>query len=79
MLECSCHRLTREKTSLSSVIGEDFHNYSLFEEKMDMESVIYDSEEDNIIQFAESNEPLTYNEMPTSVINGNPYSCYTFK
>ena len=52
-------------------MGEDFHNYSLFEEKMDMESVVYDSEEDNLIQFADSNEPLTYQEMPTSVINGS--------
>ncbi len=72
LLECSCDRLMRERTSLSSVIGEDFHNYSLFEEKMDMESVVYDSEDDNLIQYAHSNEPLNYDEMPTSVCEGSP-------
>jgi patatin-like phospholipase domain-containing protein 2 len=75
LLECSCDRLAREKTSLSSVMGEDFHNYSLFEEKMDCESVVYDSEEDNLIQFADSNEPLNYREMPISVINVLDVAC----
>ena len=65
LLECSCH-LLREKTSISSVIGEDLHAFSLFDEEMDV-ITIYDSEEDNIIQYANSNEPLKYQEMPTQV------------
>ncbi len=71
LLECSCHRLIREKTSISSVFGEDLHGYSVYEDDgMDNENdsnIIYDSDEDNIIQYAQSNEPLNFQEMPTSV------------
>jgi hypothetical protein len=67
LLECSCHRLIREKTSISSVFGEDLHTYSIYEDEIDNDSNIYESDEDNIIQYAQSNEPLNYQEMPTSV------------
>ena len=35
--------------------------------------VAYDSEEDQIIQYADSNAPINYKEMPTSVCDSNIY------
>lgn len=75
LLQCSCNRF-RLKTSISSVIGEDLNNYNnsaLFIDDALMEEEqsdsMYDSEEDNISQYARSNEPLHYKEMPTMVID----------
>ncbi len=58
------------------MIGEDVNIYSSyggngFGEDMlveeDQSDSMYDSEEDNISQYAQSNEPLHYKEMPTLV------------
>ena len=65
MLQCSCN-FSREKTSISSVFGEDLTGLPLFENELDNETVI-DSEDDQIIQYADSNVPLNYKEMPTAV------------
>jgi len=47
------------------VFGEDL---TMFNSNSKSESEpIYDSEEDQIIQYADSNVPLNYKEMPTSV------------
>lgn len=66
MLQCSCYKL-REKNSISSVFGEELNVYSIFDENEIEEDSMYDSEEDNITQYAQSNPPLNYQEMPTSV------------
>ena len=70
LLQCSCFRI-RDRTSISSVIGEDLNAYSIFDEEEisnEEDSSIYDSEEDNILQYAQSNAPLNYQEMPPSVL-----------
>ncbi|CAF0713096.1 unnamed protein product [Brachionus calyciflorus] len=69
LLQCSCFRI-RDRTSISSVIGEDLHAYSIFDEEEVSEensSSLYDSDEDNILQYAQTNQPINYGEMPTSV------------
>jgi hypothetical protein len=84
LLECSCSKFLRPKTTLYSVIGEDFEDVNAYddyskidvdedrrrgENENDAESVItsYDSDEEKINQYAHSNEPLKYEEMPVSV------------
>lgn len=49
------------------------HAYSIFDEEAlnDDQNSIYDSEEDDILQFAQSNQPLNYQEMPPSVLQSN--------
>ena len=47
------------------MFGEDLTMFN-GNSKSESES-IYDSEEDQIIQYADSNVPLNYKEMPTSV------------
>lgn len=48
------------------MIGEDLSALPLFDNELDTVT-IYDSEDDQIIQYADSNAPLNYKEMPTSV------------
>lgn len=69
LLQCSC-RFPRERISLSSLIGEDINELSMFDSEFENEAV-YDSEDDKIIQYAHSNEPLTYKEMPNAVKSSN--------
>ena len=63
----------REKTSISSVIGEDLTAFSVLEGDFngileeEQSDSMYDSEEDNISQYDQSNQPLHYKEMPTLV------------
>ncbi len=61
------------------MIGEDLSGLPLFEgvegELVDNETV-YDSEDDQIIQYADSNVPLNYKEMPTSVCESKKYSLF---
>ena len=68
LLQCSCN-FSREKNSISSVFGEDLTTLSMFDSEFEnqQQQVSYDSEEDQIIQYADSNAPLNYKEMPTSV------------
>ncbi len=68
MLQCSCN-FSREKNSISSVFGEDL-TLPMFDSEFENQ-VAYDSEEDQIIQYADSNAPLNYKEMPTSVCDSN--------
>ncbi len=65
-MQCSC-RFPRDKISLSSVIGEDMNELSMFDSEFENDACEYDSEDDKIIQYAHSNEPLTYKEMPNAV------------
>ena len=48
------------------MIGEDINELSMFDSEFENDAA-YDSEEDRIIQYARSNEPLTYKEMPPAV------------
>ena len=66
MLQCSCNHSFREKTSISSVFGEEINDFNIYESETGDEKE-YDPEEDKIIQYADSNEPLTYQEMPVTV------------
>ncbi len=52
--------------SISSVIGEDLNELSIFDSEYENNDN-FDSEEEKIIQYANSNEPLNFQEMPTSV------------
>ncbi len=63
--------------SISSVIGEDLNELSMFDSEFEDEAN-YDSEEDKIIQYANSNEPLNYEEMPTSVCASKIFSAIFF-
>ena len=47
-------------------MGEDMDEEYLFNDEYEND-ISYDSEEDKIIQYANSNEPLTYKEMPPAV------------
>ncbi len=64
-MKCSC-KFERDKISISSVIGEDINELSIFDSEYENNDN-YDSEEEKIIQYANSNEPLNYEEMPTTV------------
>jgi hypothetical protein len=65
------------------VIGEDVNIYSSYGDAFGTEGMVaeedqsdsmYDSDEDNISQYAQSNEPLHYKEMPTLVCESiNPF------
>jgi hypothetical protein len=73
LLQCSCNRF-REKTSISSMFGEHLNGfYDLNSMTNDDDDSTYDSEEENLIQYAQStqNEPLAYQEMPVSVCESN--------
>lgn len=65
LLRCSCD-IPREKFSIANMIEENINNDYLFDDEYEND-VAYDSEDDKIIQYANSNEPLTYKEMPPSV------------
>ena len=84
LLHCSCLRHVREKTSISSVVGEDLHDLTnhieenraiyeaAYDEMSDMEEQIdeEEDEEDKIIQYAHANDSLKYQEMSNTVCEG---------
>lgn len=81
LLHCSCLRHVREKTSISSVVGEDLHDLTnhieenraiyeaAYDEVSDMEEHMdeEEDEEDKIIQYAHANDSLKYQEMSNTV------------
>lgn len=59
------------------MFGEHLNGFTAFDiNSLNEDESMYDSEEENLIQYAQSvqNEPLAYQEMPVSVCESNKFS-----
>jgi hypothetical protein len=67
LLHCSCDRVLREKSSIQSLMGDDF---PLYDSEIDANDSLIDSDEDQIEQYTQAAVlPLKYQEMPKPVID----------
>lgn len=77
LLQCSCQRLLRERSTIQSIVGDDFplDDISIIKEE------ISDSDEDQTIQYSKNAiiEPLNYQEMPTPVCDVLDRACADYK
>jgi hypothetical protein len=92
LLQCSCQRFFREKTSISSVFGDEVNIYlngddvastiattTNKDSEVNEENSQYDSDEedDDYIQYrAQTKEPLKYQEMPNQVCQSKQISIF---